>query len=316
MQSYSAAYYQLATQVAEDHDILAFVEQQPVTQPNLLFAAVQFLTGAEHMPLSSTAFRTFLHKRGKEVATLMQIRRTQTNEVGRCAALLLALPQGPLALVEVGASAGLCLLLDQFCYDYSGRIVGDRQSPVRIRCEARDGAPVPNELPNITWRYGLDLNPMDVRNADDVKWLLACIWPDHQDRRRRLEAALTLAQSNPPPLTRGDLVDALPTLLTSVPPTAQLVVFHSATLPYVPPERRIEFAHSLREASKARDVVWISNEAPRMISEITELAPRQTGSSFLLGRTRFVRGQREDALLALAHPHGAELSWLASFTEE
>ncbi len=38
-------------------------------------------------------------------------KRTQTNEPGRCAVLLpllAALPQ-PLALLEVGASAGLCL---------------------------------------------------------------------------------------------------------------------------------------------------------------------------------------------------------------
>ncbi len=50
----------------------------------------------------------------------MTTRSTQTSEPGRCATLLLLLarlPQ-PLALLEVGASAGLCLLPDRYGYDY------------------------------------------------------------------------------------------------------------------------------------------------------------------------------------------------------
>jgi hypothetical protein len=121
---YSPAYYRLALEVSEDPEILEFVAQQPVSQPNLLFAAVQYLTGPTDMPLTADRFRVFLRERGDEVASLMRIRRTQTNEVGRCAALLLALPAGPLALLEVGASAGLCLLLDQYFYDLWDRAGG------------------------------------------------------------------------------------------------------------------------------------------------------------------------------------------------
>ena len=45
----------------------------------------------------------------------MMVRSTQTNEAGRCAALLpvLALLPQPLALLEVGTSAGLCLFPDR-----------------------------------------------------------------------------------------------------------------------------------------------------------------------------------------------------------
>ena len=64
----------------------------------------------------------------------MKTRRTQTNEVGRCAAILPALPRGRLALLEVGASAGLCLLMDEFFYDYGVQHVGSESSAVRLRC--------------------------------------------------------------------------------------------------------------------------------------------------------------------------------------
>ena len=79
---YSSAYYRLALEVSEDAEILEFVAQQPVPQPNLLFAAVQYLTGPKDMPLAADSFRAFLHERGGEVGALMRIRRTQTNEAG------------------------------------------------------------------------------------------------------------------------------------------------------------------------------------------------------------------------------------------
>lgn len=50
----------------------------------------------------------------------MRTRRTQTNEVARCALLLPVLTRlpAPLALIEVGAAAGLGLRLDRWAYRY------------------------------------------------------------------------------------------------------------------------------------------------------------------------------------------------------
>src|SRR5439155_17297517 len=129
-------------------------------------------------------------RRGSEVAEIMETRRTQTNEVGRCAVLLPALPPGPLALVEVGASAGLCLLLDRFLYDYGSAWTGAASSPVRLQCKVIGGAPLPAAIPEVVWRRGLDL-----------------------------------ARTDPPSVTPGDLVDHLPALLAGSPPYTKLRVF-------------------------------------------------------------------------------------------
>jgi hypothetical protein len=307
---YSELYYGLALDVAGDDGIARFIADMPVTQPNLFFASVQLLTGPERMPRSTGELRELLDARGSEVAGVMGFRRTQTNEVGRCAVLLPALPPGPLALVEVGASAGLCLLLDRFHYELGSTVIGDASSPVRLRCAVTGPLPLPGALPRIVWRCGLDRSPVDVHDDAAVGWLLACVWADHPERRRRLQAAIDLARVKPPEVRAGDLVDDLPAVLAETPDDAQLVVFHSAVLSYVSPERRLAFADALARASARRPVVWLSNEARGVIPELAALAPpRQGDLRFLLGRAEFTNGRRRDALLALAHPHGAELAW-------
>jgi hypothetical protein len=309
-QGYAETYYRLALAAAADDEVVEFISTMPVPQPNLFLAAVQRLTGPDEMPGPGPALRAFLARRGGEVADLMRSRRTQTNEVGRCAVLLPALPPGPLALVEVGASAGLCLLLDRFHYDFGAVRLGEASSPVRLRCALAGPAPLPPAVPTVVWRHGLDLRPIDARDPDATRWLLACVWPDHRERRHRLEAALAVARTQLPPVRAGDLVDDLPALLAEAPADARLVVFHSAVLNYVSPERRQAFADVLADASRRRAVVWISNEAAGVVPEVTALARPRDERQFLLGRTRFADGRRSDELLALAHPHGADLTWL------
>jgi hypothetical protein len=307
---YSEILYALARAVSEDDEVLRFIAGMPVIQPNLFFASIQFLTGPDSMPGSGSDLRAFLRRRAGEVGDLMRSRRTQTNEVGRCAVLLPALPSGPLALVEVGASAGLCLLLDQFYYAFGSTHIGDSSSPVHLRCTPAGPIPFPPAVPQVVWRCGLDANPLDVHDDEALRWLLACVWPDHRERRRRLEGAIGLARTQPPIVSPGDLVDDLPAVLSEVPGDAQLVVFHSAVLAYVSPDRRQAFANGLADASKERDIVWLSNEAPGVIREEAGLAPQRKELRFLVGRTRFTNGRRHDELLAFAHPHGAELTWL------
>ena len=156
----SPQYEELAVAVAADLPVLAFLATLPPAkrQPNLLFAAARYLLGE---PADLAALHALVSGRRDELAGTMRQRRTQTNEPARCGTLLpaLALLPGPLALIEVGASAGLTLLIDRYSYDYAGhRVTGtDPQAPV-LTCEPRGPVPLPARVPDVAWRAGLDLN--------------------------------------------------------------------------------------------------------------------------------------------------------------
>ena len=309
-QGYSPLYFELSKAVAADPALIEFIAGQPEPQPNLFFASIQFLLGLENLPGSATELKRVVTKYGTEITSLMRTRRTQTSEVGRCASILPALPQEPLALLEVGASGGLCLNLDRYAYDYGEHQIG-AASPVTIRCHASGAFPPPATVPEIAWRGGIDLAPIDLTDPDSERWLLACIWPGQQERRTRAQAAIRVAKANPIPLHKGDLLSDLPPMIASVPEGIPLVIFHSAVLAYVARDDRRRFAGSLAEASHLRDIVWISNESPGLVLDTELPAPVAKPSRFLLSRARFRRGSREDQALAFVHPHGATLDWIA-----
>ena len=309
---YSDLYYRLSLGAADDDAIMCFIADRPAIQPNLFLAAVQFVTGADRMPSTVSELRAVLDERGADIAEIMATRRTQTNEVGRCSVLLPALPSGPLALVEVGASAGLCLLLDRYFYDFGSARVGPASSSVRLRCALAGAVPLPLFAPQVAWRRGLDIAPIDVRDDVAVRWLLACVWSDHPHRRERLQAAISLARSDPPSVMRGDLVDDLASLLIQAPADARLVVFHSAVLCYVSPERREAFENALADASRDREIVWVSNEPPGVLSSAGPSPDADAQLQFLLTR-KILTGAAvaTSESLALVHPHGSEMTWLA-----
>ena len=157
--------------VAGDSDVLAFLEALPQAkrQPNLLFGAVKFMAGV--LP-DYEAFRAFVMSHMDELRAVMLARSTQTNEPGRCAVLLplIATLGEPIALLEVGAAAGLCLLLDRYSYDYGGHRVGPADAPVVFPCEPKGPIPLPERPPRIAWRQGLDLNPLDPADSDTLSW--------------------------------------------------------------------------------------------------------------------------------------------------
>ena len=186
----SPAYEALAESVADDAALVRFIASLPPDkrQPNLLFAAARYLLGAAP---GIGPLRGLVSQSRAELTQVVLTRRTQTNEPARCAILLPALAQlpQPLALIEAGASAGLTLLFDRYSYDYAGhRLSGRDPDAPTLRCEPRGPVPLPARIPAITWRAGLDLNPLDVTRDDDVRWLSCLVWPGEGDRAQRLAA--------------------------------------------------------------------------------------------------------------------------------
>jgi hypothetical protein len=295
----SPRYETLAIAVASDEPILAFLACLPPgkQQPNLLFAAARYLLGA---PADLGSLQMLVADRRSELAQVMQARRTQTNEPARCATLLPALAQlpQPLALLEVGASAGLTLLVDRYSYDYGGhRIAGtDPRAPV-LACQPRGPVPLPGRVPAIAWRAGLDLNPLDVTDADDVRWLECLLWPGEHGRAERLAGAVATARRDPPPVHRGDLLTDVPALARQAPADATLVIYHSAVLAYVTEPQRQQFARTVRGLG----AVWLSNEGTGVLPGIP--LPPHDGAPFILVRDGM-------APTAFTDPHGTWLQWL------
>jgi hypothetical protein len=295
----SPAYVTLAESVAADDVVLRFIAAlpPPKQQPNLLFAAARYLLGRA---ADISELRRLVAGHGPELARLMRSRRTQTNEPARCASLLPALAQlpEPLALIEVGASAGLTLLFDRYSYDYDGCLVsGPGADGPTLRCALRGPVPLPDHVPDIVWRAGLDLNPLDVSSTDDVRWLTCLVWPGEADREERLAQAVAAARRDPPPVHRGDLLTDLPALAAQAPADATLVIYHSAVLTYVAPQARAGFASIVRSLG----ATWLSNEGPGVLPGIA--VPEHDDASFVL-----VRDGRTP--LALCGGHGSWLHWL------
>jgi hypothetical protein len=298
---HSPLYETLARHAASDPDLLTFLAELPAAkqQPNLLLAAVRFLCGTQ---LTWNDFHAAFSRHRDSIRAEMLKRRTQTNEPARCAVLLpvLARLPGKLALIEVGASAGLCLLPDRYGYVYAGHEPFGFEPT--FPCLANAATPVPTAPPKIAWRAGLDLNPLNVHDDDDMAWLETLVWPDQPQRLARLRAAIGIARTDPPRIVAGDLLTSLSTLIAEAPRDATLVVFHTAVLAYITDlDARAGFANRVCESN----AVWISNEAPSVFPDIAaKLSAPGPKGAFLLS----VDGEPA----AWTDPHGAWIEWIAT----
>ena len=320
----SPLYQHLAARIAEDHEILSVASHSRGGEliPNLFFAAVHFLLlhGVKH-PLSTffpsvssggdgdpySYFRSFCLENEERVLNLISSRRVQTNEVQRCACLLPAFELvaressgRPLSIVDIGASAGLNLLWDRYGYNYgNGRRCGDASSSVQIPCTLRGelNPPIPEILPLVESRVGIDLNPLDVRNQEEMLWLRSLVWPEHARRAELLQQAIELAKMNPPKLIARDVLEALPVVLSELPTDATICLFHSHTVYQFPQEIRDRLSSQIAEYSRRRNLFEVSFEWWRGRDQP------------MLELNRFHDGTRNEQLLAYCNPHGEWMQW-------
>lgn len=228
----------------------------------------------------------------------------QTNEVGRSNALMsgllvVAAEFGlPIHLFELGASAGLNLVLDRYGYDLGGTLAGDPDSPLQLK-PAWQGPPPPPARVEIAARRGVDIQPMDV--VRDRERLLAYVWADQQQRIDQLETALRLAAADPPRVEQDDAADWTEANI-SVAPVAGVarVVMHSVAFQYFPAEAKQRIARRMAEAG-----VNASTDAPlAWLRFEKEEGDRQTSLRLKLWPTG------EDRLLASCQAHGSAIEWL------
>ena len=200
-------------------------------------------------------------------------RTVQTNEPGRSAALypvllwLSAAYGRPLRLLEIGASAGLNLICDRYCYDVGDLTLGDPGAPVRFAhpwrpAPAIDLAAAAAAL-RISHREGCDPNPLDPSSPDDRRRLISYIWPDERDRLARLDAALAVAAPRPPMGVRERAIDWLPDALSRRRDDELTVVWHSVMRQYVDPgewQALLEAFGGALAANQERPIAWVGME--------------------------------------------------------
>jgi hypothetical protein len=243
-----------------------------------------------------SAFAAVLRDHRDEVRRLVE-NPVQTNEPGRCAALLggfleVARATGlPLRLLEVGASAGLNLRFDRYRYELSGERWGPGDSPVVIRSRLTgDGRPPLDAPLRIALRHGCDRRPVDPRSEEGRLTLTSYVWPDQVERLERLRGALAVAGDVDADVERAGAAEWIETRLAELSSDAATVVFHSIVMQYLPAGERERFERTVTGASG--NVAWLRMEPDGEFSEVRLML---AGEDRLLGRTGY---------------HGDPVEWL------
>jgi hypothetical protein len=240
------------------------------------------------------AFREALTENHPEIRRLVA-RGCQTNEVGRCAALLggfleVAHRTGlPLRILEIGASAGLNLRWDRYRYE-SGKSGepgeagwGDETSSVRL-VHFFEVPPPLDRTAEVVERKGCDLEPIDPTTDEGALSLRAFTWADQLGRLSRLDGAIAIANEVPVTVERLDAAAFLERELAAPRHGVATVVFHSAFVMYVGDDQR----RRIRGAIDRAGVYHL------------RLEPDEGTFEIRLG----------DELLGTAQAHGAGVRWL------
>ncbi|HMD94128.1 MAG TPA: DUF2332 domain-containing protein [Trebonia sp.] len=330
----SPLYERVAVALSESGEALRAIEAAPARKrhPTVILAALHDLALAGRAPAlaaayaatdgdaaASAAIDTLLRMTDSVVATAVR-RRTRAGETGCCAVLYPAIAEAArraganaVGLIDVGCSAGLNLNVDRVGITYSnGQSLGDPSSPVQLSCSIVGDRPIPaRAMPEVVARIGVDLDPVDVTDADDARWLRACLWPDQPERAARLEAEIALAATAPPLLLRGDAVEVLPGAFARVPADALPVVTTTWALSRFLLESRLRFLHRLDEAATGRAVAWVSAEGVGVAPAIPALGDRRASGHSIIGLAVFGHSALLAEAIGRCWSRGRMLAWLA-----
>lgn len=341
----SPLYTAMTAAAAASPQVLAVAANAPDRLVNLFLACVQRVL-ADHVddPLAAYyrsfggrrepdaelagALETFVVAHEGELALLLRSGETQTNEPLRVAQLRPAFGWAqacfgrPLGLIEVGTSAGLLLQVDRYAYEYdfedgtSLRAGADSDLLLRMTMRgsatARTLAPFVSKELRIASRVGLDLNPLSPDDPEARAWLRACIWPEHDDRRTRLDAALEIARASPVRLRKGDAVRILADAVGMVNNPVVPCVFVSNALMHFNRDARASFVELLRELGSGRDFVVILKEGRDSGAGLfADVPPRPPSDTVIEDLTGIVYQSGRERIFSLGSCgiHGAWLDW-------
>lgn len=357
----SDVYEQLCLEIASDGVLLELASFKKDSQPasNMILAAVKYLI-EESSSASALALKELYKQAGFQVASglevridnqavfgafkefalenqdaikhILQTRFVQTNEVRRCTGLLpafnLVFEDGgskPLALIEIGCSAGLNLLFDKWSYLYTFKdgtmvFLGDQeQETIVLECDIKSDTTaeiIPAAMPVVQKRIGLDLHPVDLSISDELDWQKALIWPEHNERLERMEKASAIRAKQLLELIEGSVFDILSDFIAKhfpelkkagpesdlnvvpvLPEARTICFFHAYVIQQWTKEERQDFLDLLLQRSYGESFYLIS------LAFIDERGP-------LLEISKFHKGAVVTELLAKAEPHGKWLEWL------
>ncbi len=325
----SPLYGVLGHAVADEPELLDLaneaLEGQPA--PNVLFAAVHALLAenreeplaAYYASLGGTApagpeaawlFSDFCRRRRDELLPLVRTRLVQTNEVRRSALVMPAFAEiaaragnAPIALLEIGPSAGLNLNFDRYHYRYGAAEAGDPASPLTLECEPRGAIPE-MRVPAVVTRAGVDLNPLDITNPDDVAWLRALLWPEHTDRLALLDAAIEVAKPHPPKLYKGGLFEHIPRFVAEAAGGAAVCFLATFVLHQFTADMRERLRQMLLDLSMTRDLHLVQIGFPAFLE-----ADAQLDGEEQVWILRLQQGKGHYRAMAVANPHGRWIDW-------
>ncbi|WP_448609700.1 DUF2332 domain-containing protein [Geodermatophilus sp. URMC 60] len=330
----SPLYERVAVALSESDEALRAIEAAPARKrhPRVILAALHDLALAGRAPAlaaacaaadgdaaAGAAIDTLLRMTDSVVAIAVR-RQVRADQTGRCAVLYPAIAEAArrvgadaLGLIDVGRPAGLNLNVDRVGITYGdGGALGDPSSPVQLSSSIVGDRPIPTRaVPEVVARVVVDLDPLDVTDADDARWLRACLAPDQPARTARLDAEMALAATAPPLLLRGNAAEVVPDAVARVPADALPVVTTTWALSRFPLESRRRFLHRLEEAAAGRAVAWVSAEGVGVAPTIPTLGDRRASGHSIIGLAVFDRSALRAEAIGRCWSQGRVLAWLA-----
>jgi hypothetical protein len=339
----SPLYDRLARAVADRPDLFEPLLAAPPIQRRALlyFAAIGYVlrTSAAGHPLADwyatlggtrpatdgdpvAALADFVDTHRDAIAALCRTKITQTNEAnraallrpawGRAAQIAETMGRPQLAIIELGASAGLLLATDSYAIRYhrgeSLRAYG--HGDLTIDCDVRgDGWPdhAATTVP-VASRTGIDLEPIEPA-ADGTAWLHACVWPEHTDRAARLDRALATVADLAPTMIAADMRAGVVAAVADVPPGVTPCVQTSHAIVYLDAEGRGELVRSLAAIGAERDMIVVMNEPTALHSWTDPIPHPDTGVTTHITVVAWRNGAATVEVLAEGDPHGRWLRY-------